>query len=178
MMLDITITAQLHTGTSFGVADDGSEVFIPAHIMNCYVLRVGGKYTAYVQENHHHSRKAQWRVYGIDTTQNPEPAPASVPFSLGSSRPEENLEDEIMEQLSENEIYSVYDMVSQLYGEIVSTDPRYIAVANRLHGMHKAGKIAAASVKASASQERASFFLFAKSTKDFFLFAKSTKDFQ
>jgi len=49
MKPDIVITAQIQTGTGFAISTEGEEVFVPAHIMKCYDLKVGRQYKAHVQ---------------------------------------------------------------------------------------------------------------------------------
>ena len=173
MTLAITITTQLQTGTGFAVTADGEQAFVPAHIMACYNLCPGHKYEAYVEENTHPNNRARWRVYGIDTgdstsapvtAQPPAPAPARQPAEMSI----EVVEAKILALLADEEVFATPEVVEAVFGSGVSaTDPRYTLVTNKLHSMHKAGRIAAASVRASGTQQRASFYLFAKSTECF-----------
>ena len=153
--MEIYITHVLDTGTAFGVrTSDGSNVFIPAHVMKDGDLSLGALANCRLVPNSKQPERTPW---------------LAVEATLMGEAPDKVVDDtpSVYDIVHEGGVWTTNRVYQELYEGAVDTKcDEYKAVSNELYRLHKVGELSISKLYRTADQEQASIVLFATKYED------------
>jgi len=170
----LAITNKISSDAAFGVTDEGEGCYIPASVMRAAKAEEFDRWSAFVVENEHETGNNPWLVTRLrqrvgsliatespvsladaiqEAARDPAPAPAVTPEALGQRA---------VRLVQESDLtWTHHEIMAEVLDADTWGDAQSIAVATALRQAHRDGLIACASIRQSASQERASALMWA-----------------
>lgn len=150
-----SVTNKTKSGAAFAVSEDNENVFIHPNIVEQNRIEIGDFLTAYCIDNHRPEVEAhfsaRWRAIRVVVKERFAAEIAETKTELTT----EQIMEKVMKLLQRNRAWTS----AQIAAQIGSDSQRVSTILNKAH---ESGRIAAAKLSTSGSQDRCSFVFFAR----------------
>lgn len=147
-----------YSGSAFGVTPEGEQVFINSRIVDLFNLKEGTPMLGFLLPNYTDKRDVTpWRALRLEPLPETEVQGASTEAQAPSPAADRIL---VLINHEPDGYFTTVDLAEEL-------DLDTKTVSNACMSLHQQGLIARADVHAAPNQKRASFVLWAKSSKSF-----------
>ena len=157
--LNIVIENTTHSGSGFGITDQGEAVFLSMRLMEVMELEIGDLVTAHCIPNYEDKRdQIPWRAIRVDRQSVTQDPVSAVPVPTAAA-----VEAEVIRLLSGSDVFWTTKELTDDCDLDVDTK----TTGNACLRLFNKGRIAMAAVHAAPDQDRASWNLWAASTDAF-----------
>ena len=157
--MNIVVENKTHSGSGFGITDQGEAVFLSMRLMEVMEVEIGDIVTAHCIPNFEDKRdQIPWRAIRVDRQSVTQDPMTAVPVRTAA-----DVESEVMKLLSGSDVFWTTKELRDDCGMDVDTK----TIGNACLRLFNKGRIAMAAVHAAPDQDRSSWNLWAANTDAF-----------